>query len=315
MQKEVWTIPELEDLAIQYGATGIVGKGTRLKTLPEGYQEAEIKSQADIESLGKSKGKAPYVIVSIPDWKAIPVENLISIFQGSGTKILINTNDYQNFGMLACALEVGVDGAVVSEPNALKEFCKEYDPSLDLKLVDAMVTRIKHYGLGKRACVDSIMSYSPREGLLAGFSTGAYVLADGETQENPFVNTREWRVNLGAASLYTLTRAKDGTVSPKVLDDLRTGDEVIAVDASGKTRTTVVGRVKKEWRPMTYIQAEYQGRTIATASQTAETVRLVTSDGTKPVTDIKEGDMLKTYVSEQVATHFGRPVNERIVEV
>jgi len=315
MQKEVWAVNELEELAFLYGATGIVGKSDRLRTLPENYKEVEIKSQSDIETLAQHKSKIPYVIVSCPDWKAIPAENLISLFQGSGTKILVKTDDYQNSQMLAYALEVGVDGFVVSNPSVLKDFCKGYDPSLDLKLVEATVTKIKQYGLGKRACVDSIMSCSPREGLLVGFLTGAMVLTDGETEENPYVNTREWRVNAGAASLYTLTRTEDGMVSPKVLDDLRTGDEVIVVDANGKTRTSVIGRVKKEWRPMTYIQAKYKGMTIATASQTAETVRLVTPDGSKSITDIKKDDKLKVYVSEQVATHFGRPANERIVEV
>lgn len=314
MQKEVWAMPELEDLAVQYGATGIIGKNSRLRTLPN-YREAEIISQSDIETLAQHKSKLQYVVVSCPDWKAIPSENIISLFQGSGTKILVKTNDYQNSKMLAFALEVGVDGFVVSDPNSLKYFCKGYDPSLDLKLVEATVTEVKHHGLGKRACIDSIMSYSPREGLVVGFLTGAMVLADGETQENPYVNTREWRVNAGAASLYTLTRLEDGTISSKLLDDLRTGDEVIAVDSDGKTRTAVVGRVKKEWRPMTYIKARYEDRIIATASQTAETVRLVTKDGSKPVTDIEKGDELKVCLSEQVATHLGRRVKERIVEV
>ncbi len=113
MQKEVRVIKELEELAVQYGATGI---------LPENYKEVEIKSQADIETLAQHKGKIPYVIVSCPDWKAIPAENLISLFQGSGTKILVKTDDYQNSQMLAYALEVGVDGFVVSNPSVLKDF-------------------------------------------------------------------------------------------------------------------------------------------------------------------------------------------------
>lgn len=314
MKKEIWVDCREKDLEEQSrlcGATGILGESRLGLNNIAGTLVYKIKSNSDIEGLPDNIN---YLFVELFDWQVIPAENLIAKYTGSRTKIIVKTNNIQEMKTLATTLEKGVDGFLVDEEERIKDVCSLYKPSLKLNLVDATVKQLKRLELGKRVCADGIMTYKPREGLLIGFLTEFMFLTDGETTENTYVNTREWRVNAGAASLYTLCK-RDGVITPRILDDLISGDEIIAVDSDGNTRIETIGRAKKEWRPMTYIQAEYQGKTGSTCSQTAETVRLITPEGTKPITDIKLGDKLKVYVSQPTATHFGRPVKGRIIEV
>jgi len=302
---------DLEELARLYGAAGILGEsrlGLRCISNPVVYK---IKSDKDIQKL---PCKQDYLFVEFSDWKVIPAENLIARYANSKTKIIVKTNNLQEMKTLATTLEKGVDGFLVDKENSIKAFCSNFKSRLKLSLVDATVTEVKEIEeLGKRICVDGVLTYKPGEGLLAGSNTGFMFLVDGETNKNPYVNTREWRVNAGAASLYVLCK-KEGVITPRYLDDLISGDEVVAVDSEGNTRIQKVIRLKKEWRPMTYIQAEYQGREGSACPQTAETVRLVTPEGTKPITKLKKGDKIKAYVSKAIATHFGKPVEEKIIE-
>lgn len=318
MSKEIWIHPELEEIGKLYGAFGVLGK-SKLGLKSSKADVYTIKSNEDIENLPKN---IPRIFVEFGDWEIIPAENLIAKYREVGkskkTKIIVKTDDIDKMRVLGKALETGVDGFLLDSKGGLKDFSESYNPIFNLKLVDAEITEIKQIDLGKRACVDCIMSYNQREGALKGWLNDFMFLADGETTENPYVNTREWRVNLGAAGEYVLTR-REGIITPRILDDLVSGDEIVVVNADGIARVETIGRVKKEWRPMTFIKAIYEEngkkKEGKTCSQNAETVRLVTPDGSKDVTELKVGDLLKAYISKPVATHFGRPVDEMIVEV
>jgi len=312
MKKEIWVDCRksgyLEKLSGMYGVTGIFGKSSRnLQSNTDTVYR--ITSNKDIEELPLDK---EYLFVEFSDWNVIPAENLIAKFPK--TKIIVKTNNIEEMKTLKTTLEKGVAGFLVDEEASLIETCSLYKPSPKLKLVDGIVKEVKTIELGKRVCLDGIMSYKPREGLLVGFSSGFMFLADGETTENNYINTREWRVNAGAASLYTLCK-RDSIITPRLLDDLVSGDEVVVVGADGETRIETVGRLKKEIRPMTFIKAEYNGKIGSTCSQTAETVRLVTPEGAKPIKEIKVGDKVKLYITEEIATHSGRPVEEKITEI
>lgn len=320
--KEIWfedVNQDLEDEAIKYGATGIKGISRRgLRTLPGNSREVEIRSQSDIENIRNDLDKLSYVIARFPDWQVIPVENLIALTQRHNTKVLVKTNDIEDAKSVAQALERGVDGFLVSDPKKLGDFCSFYQPRLELNLVDTEVTEVKKAEIGKRVCMDTIASFDNREGILVGFRPNFMILTDAETYENPYVNTRDWRVNAGVARLYTQVFSGDG-FSPKLLDDLKARDEiceeVLAVNHEGKTRKAYAAVLKKERRPMKFIKARYENETGTICSQDAETVRIVSPDGSIPVSKIKPGDMVKAYISEPVATHFGQVVKEYIVEI
>ncbi|MFH1473814.1 MAG: 3-dehydroquinate synthase II [Candidatus Aenigmatarchaeota archaeon] len=320
--KEIWVDcrkEDLEDDVIKYNATGILGQSKgNLPTLPKGYKEVKISSQEDIEAVGRKLKGVNYLIANFTDWEAIPTENLIALTQKSNTKVLVKTNDIEGSKALANALEMGVDGFVVSDPEKIEDFCSYYQSPPKLNLVNAEVVETKRADIGKRVCVDTIASFEKREGLLVGFKTDFMFLPDAETDENPFVNKRDWRVNAGAARMYTQVFSGNG-FSPKYLDDLKSMDQicedVLAVNYEGKTRKAYAAVLKKEMRPMIFIKAQYGDKTGTICSQNAETVRIVSPDGSIPVTKIKPGDSVKAYVSEPVATHFGQAIKERIIEI
>jgi len=321
--KEIWVDcreENLENMAVKYGATGVRGQSKKsLRTLPENSLErVEIKSQKDIDALKNKLSSLSYLIAKLSDWKVIPVENLIALTQRHDIKILVETNDTEVAESVAYALESGVDGFLVSDPKKVGEFCSLYQPRMELNLVDAEVTEVKKAEIGKRVCVDTIASFEEREGILVGFRPYFMVLADAERYENPYVNVRDWRVNAGAARLYTQVFSEDG-FSPKLLDDLKAKDEIceeiLAVNHEGKTRKAYAAVLKKERRPMKFIKAKYGNKTGTICSQDAETVRIVSPDGSIPVSNIRPGDMVKAYISEPLATHFGRVVKEYIVEI
>ena len=62
------------------------------------------------------------------------------------------------------------------------------------------------------------------------------------------------------------------------------------------------------------IEAEYEGQTIRTLLQNAETIRIVDeNDEPLSVADIKTGDKVKVYI-ETNARHFGIAIDETIIE-
>jgi len=86
------------------------------------------------------------------------------------------------------------------------------------------------------------------------------------------------------------------------------------VRSNGETRQGVVGRIKIERRPLILIEADVAGTTIKTLLQNAETIKLVTEDGTPTaVTALKPGDVVLAHY-ERVGRHFGIGVEETLIE-
>jgi hypothetical protein len=63
------------------------------------------------------------------------------------------------------------------------------------------------------------------------------------------------------------------------LAELHTGSQVLVVDAQGRSRPVLVGRVKIESRPLLLVEVEVEGQRHSVLLQNAETVCLVTSAG------------------------------------
>lgn len=63
------------------------------------------------------------------------------------------------------------------------------------------------------------------------------------------------------------------------LSELHTGSQVMVVDAQGRSRTVLVGRVKIESRPLLLVEVEVEGHRHSVLLQNAETVCLVTPGG------------------------------------
>jgi 3-dehydroquinate synthase II len=86
------------------------------------------------------------------------------------------------------------------------------------------------------------------------------------------------------------------------------------VDAGGKTRPAVVGRIKIERRPLMMIAATVEDRTISVLVQNAETIRLTRPDGSAvSVVGLQQGDEILVRV-ENAGRHFGHAISETIIE-
>ncbi|TMI58613.1 hypothetical protein E6H18_01965 [Candidatus Bathyarchaeota archaeon] len=146
--------------------------------------------------------------------------------------------------------------------------------------------------------------------MLTGSSSQALFLVEGEVHSNPHVNSRPFRVNAGPVSSYVLT-ANGRT---RYLSELLAGQTVLLIDRSGRSRSVDVARVKIERRPMILVEASIGNRKLTTIVQNAETVRLVTRDGSKPVSEIKPGDRVLVRF-EEGGRHFGTKVaHEMVIE-
>jgi 3-dehydroquinate synthase II len=148
------------------------------------------------------------------------------------------------------------------------------------------------------------------EGMLIGNSSQALFLVHSESIENPYVNTRPFRVNAGPVHAYI--RMADGQT--KYLSEVKSGDQVLVVNFEGKTYPAVVGRVKIERRPMVIVEAEESGQDFSVILQNAETINLTQPDGKAiSLVDLKEDNEVLVY-REKEGRHFGVKIDETIVE-
>jgi 3-dehydroquinate synthase II len=279
------------------------GRIVAVKIIIEGKQDEET-------AIAAAELSCDYVIVGTPDWKIIPLENLIAKTRGK-TKLLAEVSSTKEAKVALETLELGSDGVVLKtasleELKQTAEFAKK--DALALELVAVEVVELKEIGTGARACIDTCDLMKPGEGILLGCQSSGLFLVQAEVYESPYVETRPFRVNAGPLSLYALT----SPARTRYLSELKSGEEVLIVDRQGNVRLTNVARAKIEWRPMLLIEAEYGGKTLKLIAQNAETIRVVTPGGSKAVTDLKKGDKILARV-EAGGRHFGTLVKEEAV--
>jgi len=270
-----------------------------------------IESKKDEETaIEAAELLSDYVIVGTPDWKIIPLENLIAKTRGK-TKLLAEVTNTKEAKVALETLELGSDGVVLKTDN-IDELKKTADfakqESVDIGLVPVEVVEVKEIGTGARSCIDTCELMKPGEGMLLGCQSSGLFLIQAEVHESPYVETRPFRVNAGPLSLYALTSPN----RTRYLSELKAGEEVLIVDREGHVRVTNVARSKIEWRPMLLIEAEYEGKSLALIVQNAETIRVVTPEGSKAVTDLTKGDKILAQV-EEGGRHFGTLVKEEAV--
>jgi 3-dehydroquinate synthase II len=265
----------------------------------------EKKDEEEIIALSLSKK----VVVRGVDWTIIPLENLLS----KANNLFVEVDNLKGGETALGILEKGVDGVVINnpDPDAVRHIVQLLkSKSETFELLPAKIKRIEPLGLGDRVCVDTCTSMTLGEGMLVGNSSQALFLVHSESVENPFVNTRPFRVNAGPVHAYI--RLADGQT--KYLSEIRSGDRVLVVNFKGKSYPAVVGRVKIERRPLALVEAEERGQTVSVILQNAETICLADPSG-KAVSliDLKEGSEVLVY-REKIGRHFGVQVEETILE-
>jgi len=280
-----------------------MGKAVAVKVTIKGRED----EQKIIRALGLS---SDYVILNCPDWKVIPLENVIAKAHGR-CKLLPEVSNAKEARLALETLELGSDGIVLAassldEINETANLVKK--ETLNISLIPAEIVETKQLGIGARVCVDTCELMKPGEGILVGCQSSGLFLVQAETHESPYVETRPFRVNAGPVSLYVLSPSN----KTRYLSELKAGEEILLVDRQGKTRQSNIGRVKIEWRPLILLEAKHGEKTLKTILQNAETIRLVTVDGSKSVTELKQGDKVLVYATEG-GRHFGTLVKEETV--
>ena len=270
--------------------------------------EKEIREKKDEEEiLALSLSKK--VVVRGTDWTIIPLENLLS----RANNLFVEVDNLKGGQTALGILEKGVDGVVINnpDPEAVRHIVQLLKSrSETFELLRAKIKRIEPLDLGDRVCVDTCTSMTPGEGMLVGNSSQALFLIHSESVENPFVNTRPFRVNAGPVHAYI--RLADGQT--KYLSEIRSGDRVLVVNFEGKSYPAVVGRVKIERRPLALVEAEERGQTVSVILQNAETICLTDPSGKAvSLVDLKEGSEVLVY-REKTGRHFGVQVEETILE-
>lgn len=251
-----------------------------------------------------------YLIIQCPDWKIIPLENLIARTRNK-TMLLADVSTITDARVALQTLELGVDGVVYAPRTSgeLEDMGAVLSKAQDtISMTESKVVSVKPIGTGARVCVDTCELMEPGEGMLVGSQSSGLFLLEAEVHKNPHVEPRPFRVNAGPVSSYVLTPG----FKTRYLSELKAGDEVLIVSRAGIGRTGHVGRVKIERRPMTLIQTEAIGRTFSIIVQNAETVRLVSDNSSKSVSELKPGDMVLLRV-EEGGRHFGTLVADEMV--
>ena len=328
--KQVWVKavpwnPEMAMTAIECGANALwtpPGRGSEVRKMGlipvvaedgdlipgRDVVEKEIREKKDEEEI-VTLTRQKRVVVRGGEWTIIPLENLLS----RTDNLFVEIDELQEGRTALSILEKGVDGVVINNPDpetvrhmidALKREAEK------ITLFPANIKKIQPLGLGDRVCVDTCSSMGLGEGMLVGNSSQALFLVHSECVENPFVNTRPFRVNAGPVHAY-IRLAGGGT---KYLSEIKAGDEALVVNFEGKSYPTVVGRAKVERRPLVLIEAEERGQDISVILQNAETIRL-TQPGGKAISlvDLKEKNEILVY-REMTGRHFGAKIDETITE-
>jgi 3-dehydroquinate synthase II len=273
-----------------------------------------VRSSVDEDkALGAAAMGFDFLLISCPNWKVIPLENLIARSRGR-VRLIAEVSSVEEAKLALETLEIGVDGiALASSTRTEVEEAKSLLSEIGLKdkkiaLISARVVALKQLSLGHRVCIDTCEIMAPGEGLLIGSQSSGLFLIQAEVQVNPHVEPRPFRVNAGPVSLYVMTSGN----KTRYLSELQSGDEVQVIDREGRTHVALVGRIKIERRPMMLVETEVNGSRLKTIVQNAETIRFVTKDGSKAVTDLKDGDEVLVYHQEG-GRHFGTLVSEESV--
>lgn len=279
---------------------------------PESMPVVELIDK-EAEELAVSRIKSGENVVLAKGWEIIPVENILAQVDS----VALEAESLDRAILAAGILERGADTIVVL-PEAAADL-KAIVSNIKLEqgkveLVEAVVTDVRAAGLGHRVCVDTLSVLKKGQGMLVGNSSAFTFLVHAETESNPYVAARPFRVNAGAVHAYCAMPGDKTTY----LEEISSGTEVLIVNADGSSTIAVVGRAKVEVRPMLLIEAAVQTPegdiTGKIFLQNAETIRVVSAEG-EPVSvvTLKKGDRILCKVDE-AGRHFGMRIKEEIRE-
>ncbi len=338
MDRELWVHPtgdvaKVTGAALEAGADGVVitedqrGQAQGVGTIALATRKGDdvdlgertarivtIEDPEDQEAARDLVDEVDVLIVAPHDWTIIPLENLIAWTQGTGTRLFARVEDAEEAELAITTLEAGVRGLVLAtdDPATVKAVAHRLSQrdGGQVDLVEGEVLAVEDAGMGDRVCVDTTSLLAPDEGLLVGSASAFLVLVASEATEAGYVASRPFRVNAGAVHAY-VQATEDQT---KYLSEVQAGTRLLVVDRDGATRTVTTGRAKVERRPMFLVRVRAEDRDGSLVVQNAETIRLVTPEGPKSVSEIVPGDTVLVHLAHETGRHFGQAIEETIEE-
>ncbi len=291
-----------------------------VRLVPGGLLVAGIASRVPLIEVGRPDDAEPAerrlrngepVAVRWLKERVIPLENLVAARRTKGT-LWVVTSRPDDVPSFLGALEHGADGVIVevSTSDDLDRLEALTDPSaMPLTWTSAPVQRVASAGMGDRVIVDTTSILQPEEGMVVGSSAALLLHVLSEAVGSRYTRPRPFRVNAGAAHLYTLL----GNGDTRYLSELRAGDAVLVGRPDGPSRAVRVGRIKIERRPMVLVEMEHGGRSYTAFLQEAETVRVGTTTGPVATTELTS-TARASVVALPPARHLGVAVTEVIEE-
>jgi 3-amino-4-hydroxybenzoic acid synthase len=282
-----------------------------------GYECGLLMNVDDKESLDNTVANAPrahIVCIEFKDPTNIPLELVLATTQNTPTRIFKMVSAAADGAVSFLTMESGSDG-IVLDTNEIPEIL-----SLDKAFTDsraetfalqpAKVTRIQHAGMGDRVCVDTTSALRQDEGMLLGSTSHGGLMICSETHYLPYMDLRPFRVNAGSLHMYVW--GPDNHVA--YLSDLKGGDRVLAVSASGHARVVTIGRLKIERRPLLLIEAEMEGARVNGFIQDDWHVRVFGAEGEIiPSSEVVPGTELLGYL-DSPGRHVGIKIDETVDE-
>lgn len=270
-----------------------------------------VREPAELEPVVSALGSGQAVAVRWSAERVIPLETLVAARTASGSLWVVTAAPSEIPSFLG-ALEHGADTIVVevSTLESLDELEQRLERSaVSLTWEMAPIRSVRPAGTGDRVIVDTTSILQPDEGILVGSAAAFLFHVASEAVGSRYTRPRPFRVNAGAAHLYTLLAGGE----TRYLSELVPGDAILACTPNGTSRSVRVGRIKIERRPLVLIETEVHGRRYTVFLQEAETVRLSTDGGRVATTDLRAG-ALAWGVPLTPGRHLGVAVNETIEE-
>lgn len=277
-----------------------------------GFEIVKIDTPEEQERVFSLANERTGVVLDPSDWTVIPLENLIAKFNKSKTWVLACASSVEQAKLYMQTLETGVDGIVIDtlDTSVIRAFSDIISEEEPVQLTEVEITDVRNIEMGDRVCIDTVSLMVPGEGMLIGSSASCLFLIQSECEDNGYVAARPFRVNAGAVHAYGLVPGG----KTRYLSELKAGESIVITDRKGKCRTTSVGRCKVEQRPLILVSATDGKNDYTTILQNAETVRLVSKEGSVSVAKLEKGDMVLAKI-ETGGRHFGMKIDETITEI
>lgn len=295
------------------------------RSTPDGFQELAVGTPSRFPFVRLYRVRGPGELAPVVEaltrgeasavrWggeRVIPLETLVAARSAPRTLWVITAEPSEIPSFLG-ALEHGADTVVVevsvTETVDLIERRLEHLPAA-MAWEKIPIRAVTPVGTGDRVIVDTTSILESNEGILVGSAAAFLFHVASEAIGSRYTRPRPFRVNAGAAHLYTLLANGE----TRYLSELIPGDSILACSPAGASRSVRVGRIKIERRPLLLVEGEFRNRRYTVFLQEAETVRLSTEVAPVATTDLRAGSTAWG-VPLPAGRHLGVAVEETIEE-